>query len=619
MMATSTASPLAQPSIIDCCDSVFKMNESTEEQQINLQLRSFEEKFERSLQEMKNKYDRKCEQYDQTIAEISKELFETKQMLNDRHSKLHTVVDAKMVDQNVSITSSATDGNDDLPLSLQFDKDRLRKNQNNSDSDSNTAEHGICSVVVHRSDRSHDHSSSFEDTTSTPASIEGLIRKELRSYMKEVLAERETQTYLLQREVDKQNQQIAQLRIDVLSRLRVLDFQVVKPRQPDQPIPLHCMKFEGTEVEIELIEEGKLTCNQSSLSVITPKSERQTTVVQAEDPLSHFTSQICNKLIMDNAEHLMKTWGTQFDDLTIYLQDNLDKQRECIADVRKSTFEHIDAETQTRVGVLNEHLNFIGRKNQQQEKAIQELHDEQERSFLVVVETLIKLKSKFQGVGDQVKQQEETHLSAKGDLEKLRQKLIDESNSWTLRFNQQDGKLQQLKDKVDQGLKEMEDVIEDRDSIQTILSATIELFNAKMESSNTLMSDQLITLENRLNTQIEAGQAEIQKMTTHRREMEIVVTAICKKLVDLTADVSVKQRTEVEQLLIKTEEGQCVDKQVQNDIDHFKYIKVNQKKYKKALWFASKQRSGNKLFEQDTMKKEIEFYDLTFTESKSND
>ena len=220
----------------------------------------------------------------------------------------------------------------------------------------------------------------------------------------------------------------------------------------------------------------------------------------------------------------MKTWGTQFDDLTIYLQDNLDKQRECIADVRKSTFEHIDAETQTRVGVLNEHLNFIGRKNQQQEKAIQELHDEQERSFLVVVETLIKLKSKFQGVGDQVKQQEETHLSAKGDLEKLRQKLIDESNSWTLRFNQQDGKLQQLKDKVDQGLKEMEDVIEDRESIQTILSATIELFNAKMESSNTLMSDQLSTLDNRLNTQIEAGQAEIQKMKTHRREMEIVVT-----------------------------------------------------------------------------------------------
>jgi hypothetical protein len=608
-MANQCLSASTQPSIIDCCDSTFKVNGSIDEQQINLLLRSLEEKFDRSQQEMKSKYDAKCEQYEEAIAEISKQLIETKRILIKQNSKLHTVVHGAMMDQNVSMSSSSTNGNDDLPYTLNFDKDSLRKNQN-SDTGSN-----ICSVVVHQSDRSQDHLSSYEDTTATPASIEGLIRKELRSYLKEVFAERETQTYLLQRDIDKQNRQIEQLRIEVLSRLRALDFHP-RPREMDHPVPLHCMKFEGTEVEIELIEESKMTRSETKSS---PKMEHQLALVHTEDPLIQFTSQVCNTLIMHEAEHLMKTWGTQFDDLTIYLQDNLDKQRECIADVQKSTFEHVDAETQTRIGVLNAQLNYLGRQTQQQDASIQELREEQERSFIVIVETLIKLKSKFEGIDDRMKKQEEMHSLSEIDITKLHQKLIDESNLWTSRFKHQEGKIQQLKGNVDHSLKEIEGVIEDRDSIQTILSATIELFNEKMESSNSLMGNQIFALENRLNKQIEAGQSEIQKMNTHKRDMDIVITAICKKLVDLSSDIRGKIRTEIDQLLSKSVPEENPGKHDENSMDHFKYIKVNQKKYKKALWLARNQYTGSKLLEHGTTQKEIEFYDLTFTESKSSE
>jgi ABC-type transporter Mla subunit MlaD len=575
------------------------MNEAAEEPRINAMLRSLEEKFVRSILEMKNKYDLKCEQYDKTIAEISKELITTKRMLNEHHSKLRTVVDTKL-GQSESISSGSFDGNEDLPQTLHFDKDRLRKNQN-ADSDGNTAD-VISSVVEHPSNHSEEHLSSFGDTTVTTTSIEGLIRKELRSYMKEVLAERETQIYLLHLEIEKQNQQIAQLRIDVLSRLRVFEFYQL-PQEPGPPIPLHCMKFEGTEVEIELIEDDTLPRSITSKVTNSLATEQQLALVHKDDPLIQLTSQVCNSMIMLEGEHMMKIWGTLFDDLTIYLQDNLDKQRECIAEVQKSTFEHVDAERQTQLGVLKAQMNYLTRKNQQQENAIQELRDEQERSFLVVVETLIKLKSKFQGISDQIKQQEEMHLSSEINVATLRQKVIDELNSWTSKFNEHEKQIQQLSGNV--GV-----VVEDRDSLQTVLSAVVELFNEKMESSSSSLHEQLTALEDRLTRHIEAGQTEFQKINNHKRDIDIVVTAICKKLVDLSADKGINSRTEVEYML------SC--KNVDGSNDDCKCIKANPKKYKNALWSAQKQRTGNNLFKQPEIQKEIEFYDLTLAESKSS-
>ncbi len=591
------------PSIIDDCgDCTFRMNRTTEEHNLNAILRSFEEKFERSLHDMKMHYDAKCETCEKTATAIAKELFEAQKTLKEHNSKFCNVIDG----------SSTIDEHDNLPHTLHFDKDCLRKNHS-PDTDSNTAE-DTYSVVVRQSDQSQDHLSTYDDTTATPASIERLIRKELRSYMKEVLAERETQTYLLQREIENQNQQIAQLRIEVLSRLRALDLNV-KPKAPDHPIPLHCMKFKGTEVEIELIEAGKFEHGRAStgISKSDPKTENQLalSVVHADDPLIQFTSQVCNTLIIDEAEHLMRTWGTQFDDLTIYLQDNLDKQRECIADVQKSTFEQVDAETQARAGVLNAKLHYLQCKSQQQENLIQELRDDQERVFHVVVETIIKLKLKLQRVGDQMEQQEREHSSTKHDVAALRQTLIDESNSWTSRFHKQDGRLQRLRDSVDHSLKEIEEIVEDRNSIQTILSATIELFNEKMESSNDLMCDHLSTIEKRCTKQFEAGEAEIQKINKHQHEMEIVITAICKKLVELTDDIAEKESREVEQILSKTLEGGSTDKTGDTSKEYFNYINVNEKKYKKALWIAGKR---SKLFETDAAQKEVEFYDLTLAE-----
>ena len=599
-MKTANVSESTTASIAGESDEcTFRTNGSTEEHKLSAIMRSFEEKFERSLHEMKIHYDAKCETYEKTVTAISKELFEAQKILKEHDSKLCNVIDG----------SSTADDQDNLPHTLHFDKDCLRKNHS-PDTDSNTAE-GTYSVVVHPSDQSQDHLSTYDDTTATPASIERLIRKELRSYMKEVLAERETQTYLIQREMENQNQQIAQLRIEVMSRFRALDLNV-KPKAPNHPIPLHCMKFEGTEVEIELIEEGKYAHDRTStaISKSDPSTENHLalSVVHADDPLIQFTSQVCHTLIMNEAEHLMKTWGTQFDDLTIYLQDNLDKQRECIADVQKSTFEQVDAETQARAGVLNAQLHYLQCKSQQQEKIIQELRDDQERVFHVVVETIIKLKSKLQGMGDQMEQQQREHSSTKHEVTALRQTLIDESNSSMSRFHKQDGRLQRLRESFDHSLKEIEEIVEDRNSIQTILSATIELFNEKMESSNELMGDQLTTTEKRFTKQIEAGEAEIQKINDHQHEMEIVITAICKKLVELTADIAEKKCREAEQILTKPLQGGRTD----TSKEYFDYMNVNEKKYKKALWIAGKQRS--RLFEVDAAQKEVEFYDLTLAE-----
>jgi hypothetical protein len=589
---------LSQPTIIDCCDSFYLNNidgavSPQHQQQMNQYNFILEVKIEQLLQVAKEEWNAKCEHYDKTINALSKELLETKMQLQS-------------IDRINSNESATAYDDTNLPYTLKLNTDLLRGNEN-SDTESNKTHDSSCFLPESNvsSGGSYD-----DDTTATPVSIEQLIRKELRSYMKGVLAERESHTYLLLREMEKQEQKNVAFRNDILNQLHELTME----KGQDQTKIVSYTNLDTTHNQI-IDNDGDVQ------SILTVEQENQIELVNVNIPVLQYTNQMCTELIQKESERLMKTWGTQFDELAVYLQDNLDSQRVCIAEARTSTFEHVDAESHTRAGVWKAQFNHLLRKNQQQENAMHEIRGDQEQSFLIIVDTLIKLKTKLNEITEQVKDFEMMHLSSEIDIQTIRYDFHDESNIWKLKFIQSESKFQSLKDSVNYIVKEVDAFVEDRDSIQKNLSATIELINSKLEAQNEMWQSKLTNFESRFENQAKAGQLQIQNLNSQRLEVEVVISAICKKLVDLAADVDQNQRQELESLLAINKNGEKGSKESLTDNNNdtrVKYIKVDQKKYKKAIWCARQQQCKNRHV-GDIPRNEIEFYDLTFAISATNE
>jgi mannitol/fructose-specific phosphotransferase system IIA component (Ntr-type) len=468
-------------------------------------------------------------------------------------------------------------GEIEFPRSLVLDKGLLRGSQSDRDSKS----------LLQEPDRPPNFLSNQNSTIlCNPVAVERLLNEESEEQIHQLLSKIE----LMQEEALRAREKVA-------NNLESLHMQIFELKSK-------------TDAVQSLLKANKNFSEQAEFSNVDTKGS----------PTPLLTHGEVTELIRDEGERLMRTWGAQFDDLTVYLQDNLEKQRSSIAETRTSTFEHMDADAQRREEFWNSRWKEILSQNHQYDNWIHELREDQERSFLIIVDTLVSLKSKFQSISDRMDELEEFERKPGSEWSTIRQGLQQQLTSSQSKFVKYDAKLQSLKNIVDHAMKDIEEIAEDRESVQNILISSVELFNSKIDGCYDRWGTQCEGLEKRMKEKVDAGQKQIHNLNKHRREIEVVVTAMCKKMVDLSGMME-NQRLELELLKRKTNDEFClIDGQLLShgitegvhDDAIFKYMEVDQKKYKKILW-SSRQKSGS-LFGENH-ENEIEFYDLTFATS----
>jgi hypothetical protein len=615
----------SQPSVIDCCESYseprdvnigqehfhnpneFSNVESSRYTQLELMIRSMDEKHKRALFSANEEWKAKFELYDSKFAHLTHELAETRRRLQTQegndYAKTYSPIDAdcsSYEDSGDSMDSAVDDTC--LPRTLVLDKNLLRGNH--SDGGGNENSNGSMlqdSEISQQKIPDEDKEKSCESI-----SIEGLIRNEMQLYTEQVMAQRDVQFDFMQQELAEQSRRVMTLQEEVSNAMMIIDSIRSEKVEAGQP--------GYTELEILVPQIQKLRDLVTTKNSRTPLHCNILSLANVNESSPQPTKQELADLIQNESERLMKTWGVQFDDLTAYVQDILDTQRACIAEARTSTFDHVDAEAQRRTVAWNAQFHQLFRQSHQHENAIQLLRDDQERSFLNIVETLVKLKTKFQSISDKMDEYEIMQLSSEVDMSEVRRNIAQESKVSQLNFKRYEGKLHLLKVSMDRAMKEIEDIAEDRESIQTILTASVELFNAKADASVDLWNNQFAGLEKKTHEKIDSGQLHIHNLNQHRYDIDHVVTAMCKKMVELT-DRTVYLINEIEFLKKTTRDEEAKDDyrpssvEVVRDDTIIKYIKVDQKKYKKILWNA-RQQIGQLCAEND--KNEIEFYDLTF-------
>ena len=551
--------------------------DSSQIHHLELIIREMEKKYEQSLQTAKEEWQIKFESHERTIACLTKELAET-----NMHSKItrangrsptHTFLP---IDSDTSSSASVNSvdsavletDESELPRTLVLDKSQLRGSQSERDSNDLSS-----NSMLQESDFSQGiPSNQCLKNSSTPISMERLLT--------------------VPQDFEKQSLQIASLKNDLVSVLSIVELlrdETIRSREKcSSNFDVLTSQMWKIEAELEAIKSS----GQENLSILN--TNEQKVELSQQDVAGHIQSE---------SERLMQTWGAQFDDLVIYLQDNLDKQSACIAETRTSTFEHVDADSQRREALWNSKISEILCQNRQYDNMIQELRDDQERSFLIIVDTLVSLKTKCQSISERT-----------DEFEVLSRQGCEPQST----FRKYDAKFQALKNVVDHAMKDIVDIMEDRESVQNILTSSVELLNAKIDSKFDLWNQQIESLEKRVKEKTEAGLKQIQNLNKFRREIEMVVTAVCKKIGDLASrfenqlsDIeSVKKMVENHLLTVNQPLLSHGSVEVVHGDSMVKYVKVDQKKYKKILR-NSRQKTGSLLGEN--YENEIEFYDLTFS------
>ena len=215
----------------------------------------------------------------------------------------------------------------------------------------------------------------------------------------------------------------------------------------------------------------------------------------------------CREMIERENERMMRTWGTHFQDLATLVQNDLDNQRESMAEARTSTFEHMDAETRARTTVWNTQYNQLVTQLRQHAQAIDNVKDDQERAMMIIVDTMVNLKLQVQELSEEIKEQESPLLldnynvsySKKNvDTKRVLHMIDRKTKEWKLEMDKYAEEVQSLKAEYKKLAQANSEIMEDHDTVQNVLESTIDLFNAKMETNVDIFTIQLNDLQREL-------------------------------------------------------------------------------------------------------------------------
>jgi len=219
------------------------------------------------------------------------------------------------------------------------------------------------------------------------------------------------------------------------------------------------------------------------------------------DELKESIRKECREMMDRENEALMQTWGTHFQDLATLVQKELDHHRESITEVRSSIFEHVDAESKVRASLWNAQYNQLVKQMSKHSQDIGEIKEDQERAMLIVVETLVNMKMKVEEMHDEMESRpvlstdSAEHSEGTFDADRVVQIVDQRTKVWESKMKHFAADLKKVKTDTHDANCAVADMIQDHDAMQSILDKTIDLFNAKMETSIDVWTIQLDDLK----------------------------------------------------------------------------------------------------------------------------
>lgn len=333
-------------------------------------------------------------------------------------------------------------------------------------------------------------------------------------------------------------------------------------------------------------------------------------------PAAVLSKQQCRDLIDRENVRMMRTWGSHFDDLVVYLQDNLDAQSVAIAEARASTFEQVDAEAQAREEGMRTSYGELLRQVGELVTNLDSIKEEQERSLKIIVENLIKVMKNVDSIAERQNKQESIQKATDIDIQKVLQVVEAKSNVCKSSFAKVDDNVSSLTLKLGQVSEKCDLVSASRVALQDIVDESIKLFHEKSNTTMELWTAQFDKLERRM--QLLDYEELLSKLAK-------VMVAWRTKFTDLNQVVK-RQGSDLGTLQGKFEskftnldgpESLCDYLEARRKKVTFVNYNVDQKKYKKLLWRARQERSALSGEDDPEMTTQnIEYYDLTFATSK---
>lgn len=502
------------------------MNETTRDEIAALQetLLRLETKHEQSIAEINEKWQSKFESVEASMKQQGEELTEAKRELQEVHTTLLQQLTQPLPQPTKLLTEPRPSEQDAMDEILRVEDSPQQSLQCHQQSDHSAACNSNANVE-----------------TNSDSSIEWPVQEELHADADHFLAQRELQFEIIQQQLEMQDRQLKSVQ-EGLNRAALdtesLHYEQNKLRQSwstNFEVIMEALKSVqdgpqgGLYGEIEKDAEPLV----SDGAVTSASTAKLSNVIGHEVSLARDAKRECFELIQQENERMMRTWGAQFDDLALYIQDNLDSQRASIAEARTSTFEHVDAETQARSGVWNAQYNQLKHQVHQHSNEIHDLKEDQEKSLVVVVETLVNLKTKVQAITEQIKEQGNVQLCSEINMQKILQLMESKADQWSSTFSKCESELKLLKHKVSHITEETEEIAEDREHIQSILEESVQLFNATTKTSMELWTAQFSDLESRLQAQAKDNNAKVLDYEKLQFEMDDMRIAWNQKFVKL--------------------------------------------------------------------------------------
>lgn len=382
----------------------------------------------------------------------------------------------------------------------------------------------------------------------TAHTIKRLVKSAVLGHVEQLQADRELRFEIMQEQVDAQGRQLDMVedRLDTaIADNESLRYEQVQARQSwSSHFDVLMTQGQKLNCDIKALAD-RLASERPSAEVMergaSASLDNQGQLVDADtinishDTIAQTVKLECMAYIKHENEGMMRAWGRQFDDLVVFIHGNLDSQRACIAEVRTSTFDHVDADSRAKAAVWNAQYNQLVHQTHHHGDELREAKDDQERSLIVVAEALVNLKTKVQGLAAQVLELGSGHLSSEVDAKQILHIVERKSKLWKTAFGNYESEVKSIKE----GLAALSDAVKsiarDRETVQNIRESSLAL---KIDNAVNFWTTQFADLERRLEGQSAGHQAQFQGHDQLYREVQSALVDMKVTLANLVQPVT---------------------------------------------------------------------------------